>query len=218
MPGAEPGPAEAPGGVLGSIPQDGLGARLRRALLLPRGPSTDFDLDPGLPRPEGRDLRPAAVLIARDLSGAAPQVVLTKRSAQLRHHPGQIALPGGKLDAGEDPPACALREAREEVGLPGAEVLGSFGPHETVTGFAVTAVLALVHEPFQPVPEAGEVDEVFAVPLAHVADPSRYRIEGRRWQGRHRRYWVLPYGPYYVWGATARILRELALRLEAGRG
>jgi 8-oxo-dGTP pyrophosphatase MutT (NUDIX family) len=180
-----------------------------------RPPSSDFDLDPGLPRPEGRTLRPAAVLLAVDLSGPEPRVILTKRSAQLRHHPGQIALPGGKLDDGEDAPQAALREAREEVGLPGAEVLGTFGPHETVTGFSVTAVLALVRDPFRPVPEAGEVAEVFAAPLSHVADPRRFRVEGRRWQGRHRRYWVVSWGPYYIWGATGRVLRELAERLEA---
>jgi 8-oxo-dGTP pyrophosphatase MutT (NUDIX family) len=152
-----------------------------------------------------------------DLTGAAPQVILTKRSAHLRHHPGQIALPGGKLDAGEDAPACALREAREEVGLPGAEVLGTFGPHETVTGFSVTAVLALVRRPFAPIPEAGEVAEIFAVPLAHLADLASYRVEGRRWQGRHRRYWAVPYGPYYIWGATGRVLREFATRIDAAR-
>lgn len=204
--------------MLAADPSSLTEALLRRALGVSRGPSSDFDLDPGLPRPEGRVLRPAAVLCAVDLSGPEAQVILTKRSAHLRHHPGQIALPGGKLDAEEDAPACALREAREEVGLPSAEVLGCFGPHETVTGFSVAAVLALVREPFTPVPEAGEVAEVFSVPLSHLADLRQYRVEGRRWQGRHRRYWVVPWGPYYVWGATARVLKELAERLDAARG
>ena len=192
---------------------------LRRALAAPWAASSDYDLDPGLPRPTGRDLRPAAVLLAVDLSGKEARVILTKRSAQLRHHPGQIALPGGALDPGEDAPACALREAYEEIGLPlgHAEVLGAYGPHETVTAFSVTAVLALMHGPFTARPEAREVAEVFAVPLAHLADPANYRIDGRRWQGRHRRYWVVPYGPYYIWGATARLLHDLAERLEAAR-
>jgi 8-oxo-dGTP pyrophosphatase MutT (NUDIX family) len=193
---------------------------LRRALAAPRGPSSDFDLDPGLPRPAGRELRPAAVLLAVDLTGAEARVILTKRAAHLRHHPGQIALPGGAFDPDEDAARCALREAQEEIGLPlgHCEVLGAYGPHETVTAFSVTAVLALVHRPFEPRPEAGEVAEVFAVPLAHLGAPESYRIEGRRWQGRHRRYWVVPHGPYYIWGATARLLRGLAERMEAARG
>jgi len=85
--------------------------------------------------------------------------------------------------------------------------------HETVTGFAITPIVGLVHAPFDPRPEPGEVDEVFRVPLAHVLDPAQYRIEGRRWQGRRRYYFTVPYGPYYIWGATARILRALADRV-----
>ena len=61
--------------------------------------------------------------------------------------------------------------------------------------------------------EAGEVDEIFRAPLSHVTDPARFRIEGRRWQGRRRHYFTVPYGPYYIWGATARILRALAERV-----
>ena len=193
-------------------------SRLRRALAVPAAATTDYDLNPGS-APPPRGLRPAAVLCAVDLTGAEARVILTKRSAQLRHHPGQIAFPGGKLDAGEDVVAGALREAAEEIGLPTgqAEVLGTFGPHETVTGFSIMATRALLHEPFVAVPQAGEVAEVFGVPLAHLARLDRYRVDGRRWQGYLRRYWVVPYGPYYVWGATARLLRGLAERLEAVR-
>nr|WP_246849472.1 CoA pyrophosphatase [Rubellimicrobium arenae] len=193
---------------------------MRRALEAGRAASSDYDLDPGLPRPAGRELRPAAVLVAVDLTGPQARVILTKRSAHLRHHPGQIALPGGKLDPGEDIVTAALREAREEVGLPSdlPEVLGTYGSHETVTGFSVAAVLALVRSPFIPRPEVGEVAEVFSVPLTHVTTLDNFRVEGRRWQGRHRRYWVVPFGPYYIWGATARLLRELAERVEAVRG
>jgi hypothetical protein len=86
--------------------------------------------------------------------------------------------------------------------------------HETITGFVVTPVLGMVSGDFAPVPEAGEVDEVFTVPLAHVANPANFRIERRRWRGEWRRYYAVPYGPYYIWGATARILRGLADRLS----
>jgi 8-oxo-dGTP pyrophosphatase MutT (NUDIX family) len=189
-------------------------AFLGRALAAPWGPSSDHDLTPDLAPPPGRVLRPAAILVAVDLSGPASRLLLTKRAAHLRHHPGQIACPGGRLEPGEDAVAAALREAWEEVGLPAeaAEVHGAFGPHETVTGFSVTAVVATLRAPVEWVAHAGEVEEVFTIPLAHVADLSAYRTEGRSWAGKRRAYWVLPHGPYYVWGATARMLRALAER------
>lgn len=184
---------------------------LRRAFERATGASSDFDLNPGTVLPAGRSLRPAAVLVAVQDG----RVILTKRSPALHHHPGQVAFPGGKLDDGETPAQGALREAAEEIGLPAGlvEVLGHLPPHETVTGFTVTPVLAHVAGRFDPVPQAGEVDEVFAVPLRYLADPANYRIERRRWRGEWRRYYAVPFGPYYIWGATARILRGLADRL-----
>ncbi|RVT83476.1 CoA pyrophosphatase [Rhodobacteraceae bacterium CCMM004] len=178
--------------------------------------SSDFDLNPGRPPPPAAPLRGAAVLVAVRTDTIVPRLLLTKRSSALKHHPGQIAFPGGKIDPGDPTPeAAALREAHEEVGLPdgAAEVLGTLPPHRTVTGFAVTPVLALIAAPFQAVPEAGEVDEAFDVPLAHVLDPQNYLIGARQWRGQTRRYYTVPYGPYYIWGATARILRGLAARV-----
>lgn len=179
--------------------------------------TSDFDLNPGVILPAGRVLRPAGVLVPFLEGPRGVEVVLTKRSSRLKHHPGQIAFPGGKVDpADADATAAALRESQEEIGLdPGnVEILGLMDPHETVTGFTVTPVLGRVLAPFAPAPEAGEVDEVFTVPLSHVADPARFRIEKRRWRGEWRRYYAVPYGPYYIWGATARILRALADRME----
>ena len=179
---------------------------------LPRR-SSDHDLNPGVILPEGRRLRPAAVLVAVETGGGAPRVILTMRSSALRHHPGQIAFPGGKQDAGDATlHATALREAHEEIGLtPDAvEILADLPRHETVTGFDVTPVLARVTAPFTPVAEPGEVAEVFAVPLAHLLDPARFRVEQRRWKGTWRRYYTVPYGPYYIWGATACMLQMMA--------
>lgn len=187
-------------------------ARLKEALARPAGESSDFDLNPVL-RPDSRILRPAAVLIAIWLRPDGPRLILTKRASHLKHHPGQIAFPGGKVDAGDSgPEAAALREAWEEIGLPPdrVQVLGRLPTHETVTNYMITPILGLVRDDFIPVPEAGEVDEVFNVPLAHVLDQSRFVIEGRVWKGQPRRYFAVPYGPYYIWGATARILRNLA--------
>lgn len=191
---------------------------LSRALARPMRESSDFDLNPGLRLPTGRVLRPAAVLIAVRTGPSGADLILTKRSSRLKHHPGQIAFPGGKVEPGDGGPiGAALRESREEVGLPQdlVTVLGTLPQHETVTGFLVTPVLGIVSGEFTPQPEAGEVEEVFTVPLAHVTTLANFRIERRRWQDEWRRYYAVPYGPYYIWGATARILRGLADRLSS---
>ncbi|MGR3761239.1 CoA pyrophosphatase [Roseobacteraceae bacterium NS-SX3] len=199
-------------------PLNDLTAGLRAALNRPGCGSSDFDLNPGTVRPEGRKLRAAGVLVPVSIASGSPRLILTKRSSVLKHHPGQIAFPGGKVDAGDSgPEGAALREAFEEIGLPPGlpEVIGHLPDHETVTGFRVTPVVALLREEFAIVPEAGEVAEVFEVPLAHVLDPANYIVESRRWRGSRRHYYTVPYGPYYIWGATARMLRGLAARMEA---
>jgi 8-oxo-dGTP pyrophosphatase MutT (NUDIX family) len=188
-------------------------ASLSRALAeRAAAPSSDYDLNPGVTLPPERRLRPAAVLIP--VLGAS--VILTKRASHLKHHPGQIALPGGKIDDSDgDAAAAALREAREEIGLDPANValIAELPAHETVTGYTVTPILAQVRAEFRAVPEAGEVAEVFRVPLDFLMEPANYRVEGRRWRGTRRNYYVAPFGPYYIWGATARILKSLADRV-----
>ena len=190
---------------------------LLAALARPARRSSDFDLNPALPLPPGRVLRPAAVLVAIQPRPAGARLILTKRASHLKHHPGQIAFPGGKQDDGDaDLEATALREAWEEIGLPPeqVEIMGMLAPHETVTGFTMTPILGLVRDDFTPKVDPEEVEEMFTVPLAHVLDAGRYRVEGRVWRGTLRRYYVVPYGPHYIWGATARILRGLAERVK----
>lgn len=178
---------------------------------VPARSSSDYDLNPGVVLPEGRVLRPAAVLIGV-LDG---EVILTKRASTLKHHPGQIAFPGGKVDDGETVAQAALREAQEEIGLSpdNVSLLAALPPHETVTSYTVTPYLARIHGDFIARPEPGEVSEVFRVPLPFLMDPANYAIEGRRWRGMRREFYTVPYGPYYIWGATARILKSLADRV-----
>ncbi|MBS0564412.1 MAG: CoA pyrophosphatase [Proteobacteria bacterium] len=196
-------------------------AALRRALARPGRDTSDHDLNPRVAaagQAPGQALRPAAVLLGFRPGPAGTSLILTKRASHLKHHPGQIAFPGGKLDRGDrDATAAALREAQEEIGLAPsqARILGALPAHETVTGFCVTPVLAEIDPDFCPVADAGEVEEVFSVPFAHVADPAHFHIESRIWRGHLRRYYTVPYGPYYIWGATARILRALADRMAS---
>jgi 8-oxo-dGTP pyrophosphatase MutT (NUDIX family) len=188
-------------------------ANISAALKTPGAASSDYDLNRDVSLPPGRKLRPAGVLIPILGAGGQARVILTKRASALKHHPGQIAFPGGKQDQGDkDITATALREAAEEIGLEPAnvEILGQMPAHETVTSFQVTPIVARVLQPFTPIPEKSEVAEVFEVPLSHLLNPQNYLIQARRWQGSFRYYYTVPYGPYYIWGATARILRSFA--------
>ncbi|SFC78100.1 CoA pyrophosphatase [Tropicimonas isoalkanivorans] len=197
--------------------RDDLRARLKAAIAAPGHPSSDYDLNPDVVLPAGRRLRAAAVLVPVALEERGARLYLTKRSSRLKHHPGQVAFPGGKVDEGDaNATAAALREAHEEIGLrpENVEVLGTLPSHETVTSFQMTPILGLLRDGFEPVPEPGEVQEVFSVPLDLVVTPSRFSVERRRWRGNWRRYYTVPHGPYYIWGATARILRALADRMS----
>ena len=187
--------------------------RLEDALAKSGDASSDFDLNADVKIPDAK-LTPAAVLVG--IRAETETVILTKRSARLKHHPGQIAFPGGKQDPTDlTLTEAALREANEEIGLPYGvvDVVGTLPSHQTVTGYLVTPIVGLITADFEAVAEAGEVSEVFEVPLAHLMNPAMYLIEGRRWRGTKRYYYTVPYGPYYIWGATARMLRAFADRM-----
>ena len=164
--------------------------------------------------PPGQPLRPAAVLVER---AGGPQVLLTRRTEALRHHAGQIAFPGGRIEADDaDPVAAALREAQEEVGLGAAlsSPLGYLDPFVTITGFHVFPVVASVAGGFVPVPDPGEVAEAFEVPLAFLLDPGNVHSLDVDFQGRRRQVLEFRYGGHRIWGATAAMLVNFRHRLE----
>lgn len=189
-------------------------ADIERALSRPApAASSDFDYAPSL-RAEGRKLRPAAVLLALVEGPHGLEVILTRRAAHLRNHPGQVAFPGGKVeesDAGLW--EAAMREAEEEIGLVGARRLGALQGHESITGFEISPQVGLVQGAFAARPDPSEVEEVFTVPFDFLMAPANMCLHQRVWRGQMRGYLAIPYGPHYIWGASARMIRNLAERL-----
>ncbi len=159
----------------------------------------------------------AAVLIPIVLH-PEPTVLLTLRSARLNAHAGQVAFPGGRMEAGETAEQAALREAQEEVGLDPAlpRLLGRMPDHFTGTGYRITPVVALVTPPLALNADPGEVAEIFELPLAVVLDPHAPQRRRTEFKGRTREFWVWPHERHYIWGATAGMLVNLAkvLRTE----
>jgi 8-oxo-dGTP pyrophosphatase MutT (NUDIX family) len=163
------------------------------------------------------DLVPAAVLVAI-VTGDNPGILLTKRTAAMRRHAGQVSFPGGRIDPGDaSAEAAALREAQEEIGLDPAlvEVLGRLSDYVTGTGYLVTPVLALVSPGFGTTLSAAEVDAVFELKLSTLLDPAAPERRQAEFAGRMRQYWVWPHPEHFIWGATAAILVHLARRLRA---
>jgi 8-oxo-dGTP pyrophosphatase MutT (NUDIX family) len=174
----------------------------------------DDDLNPDM-RAEmaGRKLTPAAVLVPLVDRPDGMTVLLTRRTDHLHDHAGQISFPGGRIDPEDaDAIAAALRETEEETGLARAHVdlVGRLDTYVTRTGFEVTPVVGLVRPGFTLNPDSFEVAEVFEVPLAFFLAAESRRMESRVWQGRTRYFYVYPYGDYYIWGATAGMLNNLA--------
>lgn len=187
------------------------------AALRSAGPSSsDFDLSPHPYEPEEKVLRAAGVLVPIRVTKRGLRLVLTKRASGLKHHPGQISFPGGRAEETDmDIVHTALREADEEIGLKphAVDVVGDLPTHVTVTNFRMYPVVGFVGEDFVPKADPGEVSEVFEVPIEHVVEQKNFVVQSRRWRGERRFFYTVPFGPYYIWGATARILRGLAERM-----
>jgi len=178
---------------------------------------TSFVLEDGVGE---ETLTPASVLFPIVLRPGEPTVLLTQRTAHLRDHPGQISFPGGRAEPEDASPAhTALREAEEEVGLLPAhiEIAGYLPEYRTSTGFRVTPVVAMVTPPFDLRPDPFEVAEVFEVPLSFLLDPANHQQHSLHHRGKLRSYYAMPYGDYFIWGATAGMIMSLYRALGGGR-
>lgn len=154
----------------------------------------------------------AAVLIPLIDRKDGMTVLLTRRTDDLKSHAGQIAFPGGRMEqADATPEHTALRETKEEVGLQPAsiDVIGRLGVRETGTGYRVVPIVGLIDPPFDVVADPSEVAEVFEVPLSFVMDTANHKFETRILGGVERSFYALPFGAYYIWGLTARLLVNL---------
>jgi 8-oxo-dGTP pyrophosphatase MutT (NUDIX family) len=189
-----------------------LGDRLRSALAA----------EPALPPLEGDVLEQralasiaAAVLIAIT-DRAEPGVILTVRREHLRTHAGQVAFPGGRVDAGEEPVSAALREAHEEVLLDPAavEMVGALDPYRTVTGYVVTPVLGVIAPDLPLEPHEHEVADVFEAPLDFLTDPANHQRRTALLDGRQRQYYEIVWNGRRIWGATAAMIVNLSRRLQ----
>jgi 8-oxo-dGTP pyrophosphatase MutT (NUDIX family) len=171
----------------------------------------DHILNPDLPDVD-HPYRDAAVLIPVVAHADAATVILTERTGHLSAHAGQIAFPGGKIDAEDaDPTAAALREAGEEIGLDRAAltVIGSLAPYLSRTGYRIVPVLARVEPGYTVRPNRNEVADIFEVPLAFLMTPANHKRGTRVFMGRERYFYEMPYEGRYIWGVTAGIIRGL---------
>ena len=169
----------------------------------------------------------ASVLVPLVDRGDHVHVLLTQRTDHLRDHAGQISFPGGRAEThDEDATATALREAEEEVGLlpRHVEVIGQLPIYTTVTAFVVTPVVALIKPPFTLTLDSFEVAEAFEVPLQFLMTPAHHQRHQFELDNVKREFYSMPWeaaGPdgemrrYFIWGATAAMLRNLYRFLSA---
>jgi 8-oxo-dGTP pyrophosphatase MutT (NUDIX family) len=193
---------------------------IRLASGLPVDPppiGSDFSLSGVVPVPE--KWRSAAVLVPLVNRKPGVTVLLTQRTEDMPSHAGQIAFPGGRRQDGDvDAVATALRETEEEVGLTRRfiDVVGPIDLYRTGTGYEITPIVGIVTPGFTVRADPREVADVFEVPLEHFLDEVNHKIGSRTWQGRERRFYAMPYGERYIWGATAGMLKNLHFILTNG--
>ncbi|NVJ67185.1 MAG: CoA pyrophosphatase [Gammaproteobacteria bacterium] len=160
-------------------------------------------------KPKVSQLQPSAVLVPIVERAAGLQLILTQRSEHLKHHPGQISFPGGRMDDTDKSLIhTALRETEEEIGIPESkiEVLGKLGLQPTVSQFMIQPIVGLVESSYDFIINHDEVDEAFEVPLDFVFDPSNQQKSYREFNGIRYPIYAMPYQGRNIWGATAQII------------
>ena len=164
------------------------------------------------------DDRLAAILVPLIWHNSHWQILMTKRAAHLSHHAGQISFPGGALDAYDEGFIdTALREADEEISLarPSVKVMGSLLPVRSPAGFVVQPIVGIIagdiYNELRPNP--AEVESIFTLPLAHIAQPENFSLVPRQTNGCDNSYWVVSHPEHYIWGLSARVLNDLRQRL-----
>ncbi len=180
-------------------------------------PHETHDAGPDAPwNDSSQPLKSAAVLVPFISRAAGWHVLLTKRADDMPSHGGQISFPGGTRQ-NTDPhlSETALREFEEETGVLRSYVrlLGRFASMQTGTGFHITPFVGEVFGDFTIRPDPREVAEIFEVPFSIVMDLRNFTCESVVWQGRERSFYALQWQNHYIWGATAGMLRDLALKL-----
>ena len=168
--------------------------------------------------------RPASVLIPLVVRASEISVLLTRRTSHLHDHAGQISFPGGRMDEADvDAVATALRESHEEIGLAPEviDVIGMLPLYVTITGYRVTPVVALIEREFSLTLDDFEVEEAFEVPLRFLMDPANHERRRVDLGGSSRAFYAMPYADpraakrYFIWGATAAMLRNFYHLLAA---
>jgi 8-oxo-dGTP pyrophosphatase MutT (NUDIX family) len=185
--------------------------RLASGLPVPPPPiGSDFSLNGVAELPASWRL--ASVLVPLVNRACGVTVLLTQRTDDMPSHAGQISFPGGRRQADDkDAVATALRETEEEVGLKRqfVDVLGAVDLYRTGTGYEITPIVGIVTPGFTVHADPREVADIFEVPLAHFLDEANHRIDSRLRDGLERRFYAMPYGERYIWGATAGMLKNL---------
>ena len=153
--------------------------------------------------------RRAAVLIPLIRNGDRWSILFTRRSEHLAAHSGQIAFPGGSVEAGETLEAAVVREAEEEVGIRAGDVelIGRLDDLVTNSGFLVAPFAGVIHEPIEYVMQESEVVEVFEVPLDALLDPAKPEVRYVSYRSRQYPAYYYVHQQYEIWGLTGRMLK-----------